>query len=386
MHPTAPRRDVHTMRFAHLFLLGCLAAGCAPVPDSEGQGDGWERATPASVGFDAERLDSMTSAIRRQQYPNVHALLIAKDGLMVYEEYFEGMDVRRGVGSQGHVVFDATMRHDIRSITKSVTSALVGIAIGSGLIDSIDQPVFDLFPEHAEFATAGKRDITLRHLLTMSSGLDWNEAISYADTSNDERRMNRDTDPVQFVLSRPLASTPGTVFNYSGGSPQVLATAVQRAAGRPLLEYAREVLFEPLGITDVEWVHDSSDVPSAASGLRLRPVDAAKFGALYLDQGRWRGQQIIPAAWVEATRTRQLDLPAADSDNGRHGYTLLWWHSRLETSRGEIAVVNAAGNGGQNIFVVPQLGLVVTIFGGRYDAGDFLTEDILVDHVIGALQ
>jgi CubicO group peptidase (beta-lactamase class C family) len=220
----------------------------------------------------------------------------------------------------------------------------------------------------------------------MSSGLAWNEAVSYADTTNDERRMNRSTDQVRFILSRPLESPPGTVFNYSGGSPQLLAAAVQRAAGRPLLAYARDVLFEPLGITDVEWVHDSSDVPSAASGLRMRPVDVAKFGALYLNQGRWQGRQVIPASWVEATRTRQIELPAAESDSGRHGYSLLWWHSRLKTSGGDVEVLNASGNGGQNIFVVPRFGMVVTIFGGRYDAGDFVTEDILVDHIVPSLR
>lgn len=377
---------MRTVAFATSMILTCIVTGCGLGAGTESTADGWERATPASVGFDPELLDSMTTAIQRQMYPNVHALLIVKEGRLVYEQYFEGSDVRRGVGPQGHVVFNATMRHDVRSITKSVTSALVGIAIGAGLLGPIDQPIFDLFPEHAGLATSSKRGITLRHLLTMSSGLAWNERVSYADTSNDERRMNRSTDPVQFVLSRPLASAPGTVFNYSGGSPQLLAAAVQRAAGRPLLEYAKTVLFEPLGITDVEWVHDSSDVPSAASGLRMRPVDVAKLGLLYLNHGRWRGQQVIPASWVEASQTRQIELPAADSDGGRHGYTLLWWHSRLQTTRGDIEVYNAAGNGGQNIFVVPQYGMVVTIFGGRYDRGDFVTEDILVNHVIASLR
>jgi len=386
LHSTSPSLHVRTVAFATSFILSCIVTGCGPGVGSESRADGWERATPASVGFDPELLDSMTIAIQRQRYPNVHALLIVKEGRLVYEQYFEGSDVRRGVGPQGHVVFNATTRHDVRSITKSVTSALVGIAIGAGLLGPIDQPIFDLFPEHAGLATSSKRGITLRHLLTMSSGLAWNELVSYADTSNDERRMNRSTDPVRFVLSRPLASAPGTVFNYSGGSPQLLAAAVQRAAGRPLLEYAREVLFAPLGITDVEWVHDSSDVPSAASGLRMRPVDVAKLGVLYLNQGRWRGVQVIPASWVEATRARQMELPIADADSGRHGYTLLWWHSRLQTKRGDIEVLNASGNGGQNIFVVPKFGVVVTIFGGRYDAGDYVTEDILVDHVIRSLR
>lgn len=383
----APRTAARlTFLSGNIVSLCCLASACASGTGGGGGTDGWTRAAPAAVGFDTARLDAMTLAIQRQQYPNVHALLIARNGRLVYERYFEGQDTRRGVGPLGHVVFNATTRHDIRSITKSVTSALVGIAIGSGIIPSIDQPLFDLFPEHAEVATPEKRAITLRHALTMSFGLAWSEAASYADTSNDERRMNRSADPVRFVLSRPLAVAPGTSFNYSGGATHLLAAAVQRAAGRPLLEYAREVLFDPLGITDVEWVHDSPDVPSAASGLRMRAVDAAKFGSLYLTQGRWRGRQVIPAAWVEATRTRQIDLPAADSDSGRHGYSLHWWHSRFATRRGEVEVVTAAGNGGQNIFVIPRLGMVVTMFGGRYDQGDYYAEDILVDHIIPALR
>jgi CubicO group peptidase (beta-lactamase class C family) len=363
-----------------------VAGGCGGSSTPTVGADGWERGTPESVGFDVQRLDALTAAIRNQTYPNVHALLIEKDGRLVYEEYFEGEDVRRGSGPLGHVVFDTHTLHDVRSVTKSVTSALVGIAIGSGLIESLDQPLVTFFPQHADLAGPEKHAITVRHALTMSTGLEWSEALPYDDLNNDERRLNRSADPAGFVLSRPVAAKPGTVFNYSAGDTQLLAGAVERATGRPLDAYAKDVLFAPLGITEFEWVRDTAGEPSAASGLRLRPLDLARFGSLYLTGGRWRGTQIIPSSWIEATLTRQMELPTADSDGGRHGYTLLWWHSRFDTSRGEVVVVNASGNGGQNVFVVPALRLAVTVLGGRYNEGDFLTEAILLDHILPALR
>jgi CubicO group peptidase (beta-lactamase class C family) len=253
--------------FCALFAALCVSSGCFGTGENTDSAEA-RKTRPEEAGFDPMQLADLTAAIRSQEYPNVHALLIERGGHVVYEEYFSGEDVRRGVGPLGYVEFDAGVRHDVRSVTKSITSALVGIALHDGLIASVDQPLVDFFPEYASLASPENRTITLRHALTMSGGLEWNEAIPYSDSTNDEIRMNRSMEPVRYVLSRPLVAQPGAEFNYSGGLSQLLAAIVQRSAGRPLLEYAQDVLFAPLGISDVEWVDDGHSVPSAASGLR----------------------------------------------------------------------------------------------------------------------
>ena len=173
-------------------------------------------------------------------------------------------------------------------------SALVGIAVDSGAIRSLDAPLLDYFPEYADLQVPERRQITLRHALTMSAGFDWNEDVSYRDPKNDETAMDRSADPLRYVLSRPIVAPPGTLWRYNGGTTQLLGAIVQRATKQPLADYARAVLFEPLGITDVEWLGRLAGLPSAASGLRLRPRDLAKFGSLYLHGGQWNGHQVVP--------------------------------------------------------------------------------------------
>ncbi len=330
----------------------------------------------------------MTAAIRRQEYPSIHAVLIERGGHLVYEEYFSGEDFRRGHGPLGLVNFEARSRHDIRSITKSVTSALVGIALDSGLLVSLDQSLIEFFPEHADLATPDKRRITLRHALTMTAGLKWDESGSASDANNDEIGMNRSADPIRFVLSRPLVAEPGAEFNYNGGLTQLLAAVVQRAARRPLLDYAHEVLFEPLGIHDVEWVDDGHDVPSAASGLRLRARDLAKFGALYGAGGSWAGRRLISAAWIVESTGWHTALPGAAPGDWESGYGFQWWHDHWQSPRGKLTIVSARGNGGQRIFLLPDFDVVVTILGGAYNNPSLqgVSDDVLESRILPALR
>jgi len=337
---------------------------------------GWERAAPEAAGLDSRRLASMTEAIRRgEEYPNVHALLIARDGRLVYEEYFSGEDERRGA-PLGHVVFTPETLHDIRSVSKAVVGALVGIAIDQGLIASADQPLLDFFPEHADLATPERRQITIRHALTMTTGLSWDEStFPYTDVRNDETGMDRSDDPVRYVLSRPVVAEAGTTWNYSGGLTHLLAVVIQRVSGQPLLEYARQVLFDPLCISEVEWVGRLGDLPSAASGVRLRPQDLAKFGSLYLHDGQWRGRQIVSAAWVLESTTAYIDIEPLL----QYGYQQ-WFIENLGIGERSVEVRSAWGNGGQLISTIPSLRMLVTINAGNYnrwDIGDVPVQIIL---------
>jgi CubicO group peptidase (beta-lactamase class C family) len=222
----------------------------------------------------------------------------------------------------------------------------------------------------------------------MSAGLDWNEDIPYTDPRNDEIVMTRSKDPITYVLTRPMVAEPGAVWKYNGGLPQVLATIVQRSTGEPLRDYARRVLFAPLGITDFEWMGDLAGVPAAASGLRLRPRDLAKFGSLYLHNGKWNESQVVPADWVHESTRRRIALPTPVSAYGTFGYGYLWWHACLRTAVGTLEVHWANGNGQQRIYVVPELNIVVTILAGRYNdpTAANLPTRLLVEQIIPSVR
>jgi CubicO group peptidase (beta-lactamase class C family) len=351
--------------------------------------DGWTTASLDSVGMDLRSIEQMTEAIRRYADWNIHAVLIERDGRLVYEEYFAGEDQRWG-RPLGRINFDAQTRHDLRSISKSVVSALVGIALASEAIHSLDEPILSFFPEtaYADLATPAWRSLTLRHALTMSAGLEWNENLPYTDPRNDEIVMTRSSDPIRYVLSRPIVAEPGATWTYNGGLTQLLGAIVQRATGQPLREYARATLFEPLGVDDIEWLGDLNGVPSAASGLRVRPRDLAKFGSLYLHEGQWRGRQIIPFGWVRESTRRHLPVRNPVSALGTHGYGYQWWHNCYRTGSGTFESPTAAGNGQQRIYVLPALRLVVTVLAGRYNdpSAARLTERLLLEQIIPAVR
>ncbi|HXW06968.1 MAG TPA: serine hydrolase [Vicinamibacterales bacterium] len=383
-----------TVAFCMLLFVAARAAPGQQTPSTAAQGppaldDGWKTAGAHTAGVDPVRLSAMTAAVRAWPELGVHAILIERAGRLVYEEYFDGFDQRWGE-PLGRVSMSRDSLHDLRSVTKSVVSALFGIALGAGAIETLEDPVVRWFPEYADLDTAERRRVTLGHVLGMTSGLEWNEEIPYTDPRNDEIRMTRDPEPLRYALSRPFAHEPGWEFTYNGGSTQALAAVVSRATNTPLRDYARTVLFEPLGISRFEWLGDLAGMPSAASGLRLRARDLAKFGSLYLHGGRWNGKQVIPADWVEIStrrhfRFRQRTGPDA---GGEFGYSYFWWYNCYPSAAGLIETRAAVGNGQQRVYVLPGLDMVVTIFAGRYNdpGASTLATRLLRDHVIPAVR
>ncbi len=351
--------------------------------------DGWKTGSAESVGLDPARLSALTASIRAWPELGVHAILIERGGRLVYEEYFEAFDQRWGE-PLGRVAMSRDTLHDLRSVTKSVVSALVGIALAEGAIQTLEEPLIGWFPEYPDLNTAERRRVTLAHVLGMTSGLEWNEDIPYTDPRNDEIRMTDDPDPLRYALSRPFVHEPGAEFNYNGGSTQVLAAVVARATKKPLRDYIRSVLLQPLGITEFEWIGNLAGLPSAASGLRLRPRDLAKFGSLYLHAGRWNGKQVIPADWVEQSTRRHFKFrPRTGPDaGGEFGYSYFWWYNCVPTAAGPIEACAAVGNGQQRIFVLPGLDMTVTILAGRYNdpGASTLGSRILREHIIPAVK
>lgn len=266
--------------------------------------------------------------------------------------------------SVGEVTFGPETRHDARSMTKSVTDLLVGIAIDRGWIKSIDASAFSFFPQYADLRTPEKDRITLRHLLTKSSGLEWHEFDTpYTSDTNSENRMDSAKDSYRYALEQPVVAPPGRLWNYNSGSTELLGAILLKPTGKPLDQLACSLLFEPLGITDVEWYKYAPGNPSAAAGLRLRPRDLAKIGQLVLQRGAWSGKQVVSAGWIDASTTPQI--------NGFlvffYGYQ--FWLGRSLVDKHIVDWAAAWGLGGQRVFIVPALDLVVVVTAGLYESG-----------------
>ena len=352
--------------------------------------DGWKTAHAESVGLDSTRLGTLTQSLRAWPELGVHAVLIERNGRLVYEEYFDGFDEKWGT-PLGQVSMTAETMHDLRSVTKSVVSALVGLAHGEGAIKSLDEPVIRWFPEYPELNTPERRRVTLTHVLNMTAGFAWNEEVPYTDPRNDEIRMTRDPQPLRYALSPSFTHNPGEEFRYNGGLTHVLAAVLERATKTEIEVYARTKLFEPLGITDVEWVGDLAGMPAAASGLRLRARDLAKFGSLFLNSGTWNGKQIISTEWVELSTRRHFRFrPRPGSDaGGEFGYGYFWWYNCYPSPAGLIEARTAVGNGQQRVFILPGLNMAVTIFAGRYNdfrTGNTLGSRILREHIVPSVK
>jgi CubicO group peptidase (beta-lactamase class C family) len=365
------RDGVNTLRrvcFAAVFAIAASAAQAQSSASPPACGtpvasdDGWAIATPESVGIDSTRLCDIAARLKASD-ADVHAVVIIRHGKLVFEQYFRGYD-EPWRAPNGQHDFDAATKHDMRSASKSVVSLLVGIAIDRKLIAGIDEPVVKFFPEYAALKTPGWDAITLRHLLTMSSGIRWDENRPWTDPANDEPHLGSEADPIRYVLAKPIAAAPDETWNYNGGGTDLLGNILERATGKPLNDFVREVLFEPLGITDARWENYQNGRVAAAAGLRLRPRDAAKIGQLVLDHGAWNGRQIVPAAWIAQSVAPRFQAIGYFGGLAFYGYQ--WWLGRSLSRGEEIKWIAAVGLGGQRIFIVPDLDLVVMTTSGLY--------------------
>ena len=272
------------------------------------------------------------------------------------------------------------LRHDLRSVTKSVTSALVGIAIAEGRIPGVEANAEELLPGYRAHMAPDKKNLTLHHILTMTAGLDWFEPWDYTNPGNDEIRLIESPDPIAFVIGRSFETAPGAVFEYNGGLPTLLGYVLERGYGQRGDAIAREKLFAPLGIVDFDFRANDSGLLAFASGLRLRPRDMLKIGLLYLNDGVWEERQILPADWVTASFEPHVATPWTA------GYGYQWWIQRYRSNEADFLVPSAVGNGGQRIIVVKPLDMVVVMTAGNYNQVDvpLTSNEVMQNYVFPA--
>ena len=363
-----------------------LRQSAVPYKKPEQLTDGLQTATFKDVGLNEKIMQSMVDSIVNGNYPNIHSVLIYRNNKLVFENYFPGRDQHRGRGSLGFTDHHRDSVHDLRSVTKTFVGATTMIAIDQGKIKSVDQRVFDFFPEYAKFDTGMKKDITIKHLLTMSSGIAWNEDLPYTDPKNSETMMDRSSNPVEYFLSQPMTDKPGAQFNYSGGCTQALAAVIEKATGMRVDQFAVKYLFEPLGINDFLWVKRRDGIPVTASGLRLRSRDFLKFGAMYLNEGKWNNKQVITKRSMDQIIDKHFPL-VFEWPGFKVGYGYQVWHWTYTAANDPVSLLQANGNGGQVIFIDKKENIVVVVTAGNYNMGRLSknAQDIYMDFVYPAI-
>lgn len=329
--------------------------------------DGWATANSKDFGMDTKQLDRLIQDVHAQKLVNTHSVLISKEGKLVFESYFDG--------------HNANIPHDLRSASKSISSAVIGIAIDEGIIESVDETLYSFIPKEYQHAKDDlKAKIRIKDLLTMSSGMDVNNLASedyYQNPSNPNSWL-------QTVLEAPMVNEPGTYFDYGSANPFLLGVCLNERLDMPMETYMHEKLFAPLGITNyINQTDDTERVPYFGGGMLLTSRDLLKFGQLLLNQGQWNGKQVISAAWVTESFGKYGRLQDT-RDKNEYGY--LWWHDSYEVNGKPIAAIEARGAGGQFIFILPELEAVVVITSGNFrNRKGNQPRDILQEYILPAL-
>ncbi|MDO5978571.1 serine hydrolase domain-containing protein [Flavivirga spongiicola] len=311
----------------------------ASVNENSQINDGWESSKKQLS------LPKMEDDIHSDVLEGIEGVLVAKNGKITYENYFAG--------------FNANIPHDMRSASKSISSAIIGIAIDDKIIESVDQKLYGFIPQEYQYTKDSlKSKITIKDLLTMSSGLDVNKKASegyYQDESNNWLKT---------VLEAPMVNEPGTYTDYGSANPFLLGISLNERLDIPLEFYMKDTFFSPLGIKNyILNTDDTKAIPYFGGGIHLTPRDMLKFGQLYLNGGVWNGKRIISENWIQESFKKHTRLQDV-KDKNEYGY--LWWHDTYIINGESIASIEARGAGGQFIFIVPALESVVVITAGNY--------------------
>jgi CubicO group peptidase (beta-lactamase class C family) len=358
---------------AVLAVVSLLDSGVRSAANAQEKGPSWptkewQTSSPEDQGMDSNELASL---IDFGASHGMDSFLVVRHGKIVSEAYY--------------APFRIGLKHRVNSVTKAIVGTLIGMAFKEGVLASPDQRVLDSFSDRTiANLDERKKALTLQSLLDMTSGIDWIEPLSSARPES-FFAMERSQDWQQFILDRPMAESPGAVFNYNSGNAHLLSAIITKVTGRSALDYATEKLFGPLGIGDVHWRHDPQGVSAGGAGLYLQPRDMAKIGTLYLQDGVWEGHQIVPAKWIDRVNHATVDMHQSWGPNLR--YASLFWAIPAKSAYA------AVGYHGQLIVVMPTLDIVAVVTGSSRFPGASSSPaspryslDTLVDLLTGAAK
>lgn len=312
------------------------------------------------------KLTEMEKLISKDSLPNTHSVLISKKGEIIYENYFDG--------------YNENIPHDMRSASKSISSAIVGIAKDKSLFTNVEQSIFDFLPnKYQTLKDSLKTEIDIQSLLTMSSGLDADDYTRERKSSASENNYQPTRDWTKTVLKATMINKPNTEANYGSANPYLLGIAMDSVISEPLELFMDKYLFQKLEISNYIIQTDRNGNPYFGGGMYLTPKDMLKFGELYFNKGKWESKRILSKKWVKNSFKNYRNLENVPDKNG-YGY--LWWHNTYQVNGKNIESIEARGAGGQYIFVVPCLKTVVVITSGNYRNGKTQQPEILFEEYI----
>jgi len=363
-------------------VLVSLFTACAQVPRvnqhglpqrefvyqvPEDAGDGWETSSLLDEDIEPAKIHEMMHGILAGDSRYIHSILLIKNGKLVFEEYFFG--------------YSRDTKHFLASVSKSVTSLAIGLTIDKGYVPDVATPASETFSNYKRIKWIEQEyPIRLKHMLTMTAGLNW-DALSHSRShpGHTTYQMYASNDPVEFVLNRNLSDTPGQKFNYNSGLTILLGEMVRIRTGMDIDEFTGKYLFAPLGISNYSWDRFPDGTTQTDGGLHLRPRDMAKIGYMMLENGKWRGKQIVSKEWIEASTQTHI--------NGLGlGYGYQWWRGKAFIDNKTIEVLYASGHGGQKIFIIPQLDLVAVFTSKVFNStGHRGPENMLIKYILPSM-
>lgn len=363
-------RKVLAVLFVSLFIIS--SSGCSGNTDKKNNGDvgqaaswptaQWSTSTPEEQGVDADLLSNADKRIVAN-YPNVYSLLVVRHGYLIYEKYYQGMN--------------RNSANPVYSVTKSVMSALTGIAIREKLIENVNQKISEFLPDYfTNGSDERKNDITIKDVLTMSGGLESIDSNYSAYFSSG--------DWLKYAIDLPMTDQPGEKFVYNTGLTHFLSGVIAKTSKMTTMDFADKYFFSKIGMSIKTWNADQNGIYGGGTGLSIRPVDMAKFGYLYLHKGLWDGDQVVPQNWITESTKKQISArPGVD-----YGY-LFWLETLKDKTHGkDYDTFRADGAGGQKIMVIPKLDMVVVVTANEQsssiDKSD--TQAIITDYVLPAVK
>ncbi len=322
-----------------LFFYSCKSEIETP-PLVDRQSENWKTSTPENQGLNSFGLESLRQQIISGNFGNIKSLLIARNGYLVFEKYFNGAD-----RNQLHILY---------SVTKSITSIVTGIVINNKKNLSVNDKIKIYFPAYSRYFNSTKEEINVKDLLTMSAGFQWNElSVLYSNFDNDFNYLFSSNDGIAYLLNKDIVNTPGTKFVYNTGLPLLQSVILENCVDESVADYTNQNIFVPLGITTWNWNTFQDSITNTGSGLSLRPIDLALIGQLLLNEGNWNGQQIVTKDWIDESTQKSISV------NPNYDYGYFWWRFSNQNPVVKSLPVNDLyfgwGYSDQFLFVIPSL-------------------------------